>query len=267
MALLMNTSRRQELAFTIMELIVVMVTIAILAAFALPALARTRAQAQRIACSNNLKQVGVAFRTWSMDYAGNFPMNVAGGGTTPAAQDAGGAAGVATAGATYMYHIFRCMSNELSTPKILYCPAEQDGSVRSQATTFASTILTAGQIPYQNNYVVSYFVGWDASVTSPRMFLDGDHSVGQGTANQNTAAPTTATYRNMFISFGTNSATITAAWTDSSQHQKQGNVGMADGSVEDFSISNLRNAAANSGDPTHTTAIQGATGANRLVFP
>jgi prepilin-type N-terminal cleavage/methylation domain-containing protein len=265
LAPLMKNMRRQNAAFTLVELLVVIAIIAILAAFSLPALARTRSQAQRIACSNNLKQVGVAFRTWAIDHNGNMPMRVAGGGTTPAANDAGGASGAigTAADAHFTYLIFRCMSNELSTPKILFCPAEMDGSAKYSATTFSSTVPPGvpGQVPYASNTNISYFVGWDAQETAPQMFLDGDHSIGAGTANVNNAAPNP--WRNKFVAMGTNA--VTAAWTDSSQHQKQGDIGLADGSVQGYSITALRNALANTGDNTGHTG--GVTAANRCMFP
>jgi hypothetical protein len=49
----------------------------------------------------------------------------------------------------------------------------------------------------------------------------------------------------------------TAAWMDNSQHGKQGNVGLSDGSVQGWSISKLREGMKNTGDPNN----------NRLLFP
>ena len=124
---------KQNRAFTLIELIVVIAVLAILAASLLPALAAAKPKARRLVCSNNLKQVGLAFRTWAIAHNGNTPMTVAraqGGDAEDVGYRTLDATQVASRGVSKM---FLCMSNELRTPKILFCPAEYEIAYRQPA--------------------------------------------------------------------------------------------------------------------------------------
>ena len=162
---------------------------------------------------------------------------------------------------TYMYEVFGVMSNELSTPKVLYCPAEYQ-SARSTATTYSSlpTTLTSGQLGYFDNARLSYFIEGEAVETYPQMFLDGDHNMGDQNPIGTAYAPATVGYSGFVHqggSPGKNSTNNPTAWWMDNQHSKQGNCGLADGSVQGFSISKLQTALKNSSAPAN----------NRFAFP
>ena len=224
----MKSILKQKKAFTLIELLVVIAIIAILAAMLLPALAAAKRKAQKINCVNNLKQVGLAFRIWEGDNGDKYPMALssAQGG---ASEYIGNAANTGhTAPNLQPYNepaVFMTMSNELSTPKVIYCPAD---SVRTLQQNSSFSALVVGN--------VSYFVFGDASDAYPQMIISGDRNI--GTSSQ--GAPAVSSFTANACSTWTSSSWW--AWTANEIHLKTGNLGLTDGSVQTTTIAAMQTA-------------------------
>ena len=72
---LRRQTERMGLAFTLVELLVVIAVIAILAALLLPALSMAKQSARNINCESNLKQLQLCWHMYADDYAGVFVPN------------------------------------------------------------------------------------------------------------------------------------------------------------------------------------------------
>ncbi len=263
--------KQQKKAFTLIELLVVIAIIAILAAMLLPALAAAKRKAQKINCTNNIKQVGIAFRIWEGDNNDRYPQAVsytAGGANeycahyntaapqTPITPKIKSACGM----------VFMLMSNELSTAKILFCPSDNYHTAGyGYATNFSyGDLLNINPAPnsgtaLQNNEGVtkiSYFINGDCTEANPQDIMTGDGNIGTtgataaSTAAQsrfgqnNTTPPTSDQYQG--CSSTSYSGSPWWSWTVNDLHQKSGNLGMADGSCQPATIAGLHTYLASS---------------------
>jgi len=220
-----STARANQIrwAFTLVELLIVIVCLGIVALMLLPALARPKRAAPGYECRNNLKQVGVSFRVWAIDNGEKYPMGVS--------VTNGGTMELIDSGVVFTH--FQVMSNELSTPRILVCP-QDPVSEKRMATAFSRSSSAHPNFPFASDTNVSYFVGVDADQTQPAMFLTGDANV---------------ILRGQIPKGGLQAfrPDDKLMW-DGPRHVNRGNVGMADGSVvEQFDTAGLQKALTASG--------------------
>jgi prepilin-type processing-associated H-X9-DG protein len=193
---------RSYRAFTLVEFLIALGTAIILIALFLPAIASRPTRAPRINCASNLKQVGLAFCVWANDHDDKFPMAVS-------ITKSGSMEYIETG---EVYRHFQVMSNEVISPKILACSADRE---RKRATNLVSF----------NNRNLSYFVGVEADESNPDMILSGDRNITGG-----------ASAKGHLLIFRTNSS---AGWSKA-LHNTQGNVALADGSVQQVNIAALQ---------------------------
>ena len=195
---------------TLIEVLVLLVVIVILSSlidFGVPAKAKSKAQ--RANCQNNLKQLGLAFRDWDGGHGDNYPMS--GPMSQRGSQEA--------AAGTNLFRHFQVMSNELNNPKIIICPSDD----RQPASSFANLANTN----------LSYFLSLDADETRPTMFLSGDRNlVTNGVAVKPGLAVIATNY--------------SLGWSQK-MHHLAGNIGLADGSVQQANNQSLQTLLQNAG--------------------
>jgi prepilin-type N-terminal cleavage/methylation domain-containing protein len=189
--------------FTLIELLVVISIISILAGLMLPSLARAKAKGQRIACINNLKQIGLGFIMWADDNENKYPWQLDG--------SSGGTKGLATAWAH-----FAVLSNEIYTARLLHC---LNDSGKVMVDNFGGGESGFVNTTYRNA-ALSYAAGVGTEQGNPIPPLACDRNI-NGT--DNVYCETAGMQATALLAPG-------SSWT-SGIHVYSGNILMADGSA------------------------------------
>jgi prepilin-type N-terminal cleavage/methylation domain-containing protein/prepilin-type processing-associated H-X9-DG protein len=200
-------------AFTLVEMLVVIFVLAVLAAMILPAFKAAKRKGGPN-CMNNIMQIGLSFRLWEEDNDGKYPMQVS--------MTNSGTMELFSSGSQFSQFAFLnfiAMSNQLSTPKILHCPADTE---HISATNFSIGFSDAN---------ISYLFGLDAAPNKPQMILSGDDNL----------AVNDVPARTGILTLWTNSS---VTWT-AARHKFTGNIGFADGSVQQVTTPGLTLAISN----------------------
>ncbi len=77
-------SKRKSLAFTLVELLVVVAIIALLVSLLLPSLSRAKGSTRRVLCAGNLSHIGLGLIMYTEEHDGWYPAAEASGETPPA---------------------------------------------------------------------------------------------------------------------------------------------------------------------------------------
>lgn len=224
----LNPNHRNERALTFVEVMFVVVGLLVLAVLAMMWLQghqADRKRAARIKCAGNLKQIALSYKVFANDNDDKFPFattNALAGGNDH----------------TLWLH-FQAMSNECGSAKVLNCPADRErlNNMKADFTAGPLGLASAG------NAALGYGASLDATEQLPNAILAIDRNLVTNAMN----------LRGKVI-------LVTAAgrppeW-DTRQHNLDGNLALADGSVQQVSPRGLAAMVRDSGIAT-----------NRLLLP
>ncbi len=152
------------LAISRLELMFSLAAVFSLLVIVIPTLANSRPRSARVICANNLRQIGVAQQLWSNEHNDLPPVMV------PVNQ--GGTRAHPLAANTWLH--FAWLSNELATPKVVFCPNDSGNPAQDFTGDAAGGYLN----PNFANRATSYFTSYSGFNSDPQWaIINGDRNV------------------------------------------------------------------------------------------
>lgn len=202
-----------ERAFTRLELCAIVLVLFLAVLIAVPAIASSRSRMDRVICANNLRQVGASFLIWANDRGDRMPFDVS--------MQEGGTMMHSLAPNAWLH--FSWISNELRTPKVLFCPSDTG----SAALNFTGDPAAGYVHPNFANRATSYFL-MHQLYRWPERVLAGDRNL-VSSEQVGCSVFRTAAQANWFA----------LSWNNQ-LHDGEGNLLLFDGQVIQTDVTGLR---------------------------
>jgi hypothetical protein len=152
---------RSSGGWTRVDGVTVLALVLVLGVLATTALGKMRPQAQRATCASNLRELGVAWKSWASEHDNLPPWYV-----MPAK------GGSSTLQIAYLHYLV--LSNYVETPAIFVCPGDAE---KVTAKDFSGN--TNG-LKSLKNKAISYFFATEINMEDPRCYLAGDGRLNGG---------------------------------------------------------------------------------------
>lgn len=252
-------ARHGRAAFTREDLLgvvaIVLLLSLVLASVLLPA--RTApARPGRNRCVNNQKEIGTAFRQFSVDHEGRYPLQAANGPHIFQSGQKVGTMGAVESDSAQAWQVFQSLRPYLAAPKVLICPKDATRAGASKrvqdfaALAGAPGVMTKASLghPANQNNAVSYAPQALADGSRPYGLLAVDRNINYATSATATNTPGAPSGRRLGV-FSPDAARSLYFVTGPGYqlHDLQGNILFADGSVRQATATVLQTSLLNAG--------------------
>ncbi len=211
--------RKAQDAFSRIELLAVIASVAIVACLALPALGNSRSRSQTAQCLNNLRLMGRATLVRVSYVQEQVPWRVLSseGGTLPEPN------GPEKPGVAWFEYLW--LSNDLATPRLLTCPADT-GVIQASSFDEYKSVGFRGS-------ATSYLLNLHATSDMPDSMLFGDRNLKFDSYGAGSCVARVANLGSV------SSQSSNYGWSNA-VHGFNGNVALVDGSVAETGTPELR---------------------------